>query len=1778
MSKDERTGNEIAIVGMAGRFPDAPDVAALWGNLRDGVESVRKRSDDELRAAGVSEAQLRDPSYVKASAVLADFDAWDAKFFGFSPRDAAIMDPQHRLFLELAVEALEHAGHAPESFPGAIGVFAAAGAQSYYHQHILRNRALVRDVGLFLLRHTGNDKDFLATRVSYLLDLKGPAVSVQTACSSSLVAIHMASQSLLNGETDLALAGACTIELPHGHGYVYHPGEILSPDGHCRPFDVASGGTVFGSGGGVVILRRLSDAIEAGDTIHAVLLGSAVNNDGAGKVGYLAPSVDGQAAAIAEALDIAGVSAESIGLVEAHGTGTAVGDPIEVAALTQAFRRSTDKRGFCRLGSLKSNIGHTDTAAGVAGLLKVVMAMRARQIPPTLHYTAPNPVAQLPESPFTVNTVLEPWASPMRAGVSSLGVGGTNAHVVVEEPPSPVEAGEAVRFAPFVVSAHTRTALGTLANRLADALESADAPGISDAAFTLATGRTARKERLAIVADTAAEAAQQLRRAAATARTAGDARLAFMFAGGGAQYAGMGRDLQAREPVFRDAVARAVAAMPADVASGVRRVLSDPSATADAARPAIGLPALVAVQLGMLAMARAAGLEPQAVIGHSVGEYTAAHVAGVLDHDALIRIVVARGRLFETLPRGAMTSISTDAVTVRALISSGTDAVSLAAENAPSLSVVSGSPDAVTAFEQRAMAAGHEVRRVPIDVAAHSPMLEPILDAFEREVATLRLSPPTLKLASNLRGAWLTADDATSPAFWRQHLRDTVRYADGVALLLSDASLVPLELGPGRTLASLTRQHPAAQGRAVVSSMRRADDVTDDGAAWHEALGKVWCAGVTPDWGAVFRTPRRRVPLPTTPFERQRHWVEPDAADTPDDMPITRADDRASWRQVPVWQSRPAGTAPLRDERVLVLHAGPMGEQCAAMLAAVHPGGPSAVRAVLVQGDAAVREAVASASASDDMWPQRVVLATALDLPPVAADDAGVAFAATERSAHALRDLLTVAQWASDAGDRTPSLVVVTAGAASVSGEPVRHFAGAALHGAVPVVRREVPATSAWTVDVAVDAAQMPRLDATSARVMLSDGPAEGLAAVRAGQVFVRHFAPAAAPAATPLPASPVVLVSGGLGGLALAIAADLAPHGARLALLTSRGLPARETWDAHLTRVGDADETARRISAIRGLEAAGAEVLVLSADVTDEGAVHAAVEQVRERWGRLDVVLHAAGALDDALLVRKDAARLHGVLAPKVAGALALDRATRALAPSRFVCFSSVSALAGLAGQFDYAAANAVLDAFAAWRDAAVGSTTSLAWPAWREVGMAVAAARGGARAPTGVHPVASAVHPFLDRMSSLPDGGLVYDGVLAPSRDWVLDEHRLADGTSVFPGAGMADMFLAVAQQAFGGPCTLHDFLVQAALRVPDDARAVVRVVARPSNDGLELALYGETRDGTWECARAVARPGAVAVPLEPAPRVTAADPTSAGQSSLRFGPRWRVLQELARGTHDVTARLALPTAFASEAAAHAVHPALYDIATAVGLTLLGDDPTVAWVPTAVGAVRLLQPLPAEVLSRSHVHARPSPNSAVFDVRLTTLDGTPVLELDEFTLRAIPVAQFATGAVVAEPAVGIAPADGCAVLRMVLADPPAPHVVVAPAPVADVVRTLAAPPVPAARKVTAVGDAPVDDLERTIAAEFQARLGGGPVGRHDDFFELGGHSLLLTQALARLRTVLKADLPVRAVFTSPTVAALATLARSATTPAAAPPPLVRAAREGRRVTRAALAVDQTR
>jgi non-ribosomal peptide synthase protein (TIGR01720 family) len=900
----------IAIVGMAGRFPGAANVDAFWANLRDGVESIRPFTDAELRAAGADSAE---PGFVNAGAVMDGIDEFDAPFFGLSRREAELTDPQHRVLLETAWTALEHAGYDAATYDGRIGVFGGVGPNLYFRNNVSGHPEILARVGDYPLL-LATEREYAITRVAYKLGLKGPAISLNTACSTSAVAVHLASQSLLSGESDLALAGACRIRVPATGGYVYQEDGIPSPDGHCRTFDADARGTVLASGAAMVVLKRLSEAVEDGDTIYAVIRGSAVNNDGAAKIGFTAPGMDGQVAVIEEALAVADVDADSIGMVEAHGTGTSLGDPIEIAALTRAWRGSTSRRQYCAIGSLKTNIGHLDAAAGVAGIIKAALALHHEQIPPSLNFRRPNPQIDFGGSPFFVNTELRPWPRsgvPRRAAVSSFGLGGTNAHLVLEEAPlreaAPAASGE---HRLVTLSARSPAALERLGSDLAEHLERTPDVDLGDVAYTLQVGRARLPHRRSFVAATVADAARQLR---APEATAGDragardgARVAFLFPGQGAQHPGMGADLYRNEPAFAAAMDECARILRPILGRDLLELVypegDDPRAAADAlGQAAIAQPATFAIEYALARLWMSWGIQPAVMVGHSLGEFAAACLAGVFPLEDALRIVAGRGRLMQDQPGGAMLAVMLEPEAVQPLLDPGT---SIAAINAAGQVVASGPAASIARLEKRLVADEVEVHRLPIGLAAHSPMMDAIVGQFRELVRGAVRRPLELPIVSTVTGGWTSGDQMADPEYWATHLRQTVRFADATGVLLDQPDLILLEVGPGQTLTSLVRQHPQAADRVLLASLRHPRRQLGDGETMLHALGQIWAAGGTVDWPAVHGRGRTRVPLPTYPFDHERYWIDA-VAPARTDVPSARAAEESSVA------GEPAGEGPV---------------------------------------------------------------------------------------------------------------------------------------------------------------------------------------------------------------------------------------------------------------------------------------------------------------------------------------------------------------------------------------------------------------------------------------------------------------------------------------------------------------------------------------------------------------------------------------------------------------------------------------------------------------------------------------------------------------------------------------------------------------------------------------------------------------------------------------------------------------------------------------------------
>jgi acyl transferase domain-containing protein/thioesterase domain-containing protein/acyl carrier protein len=1817
-------GDDIAIVGMAVNMPGAENLAAFWDNLRGGVSSIRKLTEEELLAAGETRENIARKNYVAAAADLKGFETFDAEFFGFSPKDAAILDPQHRKFLEVAWEAMEQAGHVPETVDGPIGVYAGCGMGSYFYFNICSNPDLVDDVGMFLLRHTGNDKDFLSTRVSHVFDLKGPSINLQTACSTSLVAIHYAAAALRSGEVDMALAGGVTIELPQGRGYVFKENEILSPDGECHAFDHRAQGTVFGSGAGCVALRRLSDAVADGDHIWAVIKGSAINNDGAAKAGYLAPSVDGQADAIGKALRASGVPADQIELVECHGTGTYLGDPIEVAALTEAYRTQTDKVDFARIGSVKTNIGHLDTAAGVAGLVKASLALHHGAMPPSLGYAAPNPAIAFDGSPFSVNATLRPWprrATPRHAAINALGVGGTNAHAILAEAPlrAPSEESD-FPFHVLCISGRSKAALEANTAALAAHLRAHPEQDLADVAHTLKNGRPGFERRRVVVAETHAEAADLLeagdpRRVFTHDRLGAAPEVVFMFPGGGAQYPDMARDLYETEPAFAEAMDRGLDHLAPQLDYDIRALWlpeGDAAAAAEVLKkPSVQLPLIAIVEYALAQLWMSWGVKPAAMVGHSMGENVAACLAGVMSFENLIDLVLLRGRLFDTVPAGGMLSVPLSLEAIRPYLS---DDLDIASVNGPELTAISGPDAGLRALAEKLGKDEIETQRIAIDIAAHSRMLEPILSDYRAFLGTLDLQAPKMAFMSNRTGVAITTAQATDPDYWVDQLRNTVNFADCIEMLAVREGRVFLEVGPGKALSSLAQMCRAVKPGQVLSSLRHPDQAIADDMYFIGLIGRLWACGVEADWDQIWGEARRnRVVLPTYQFQRSPYFIAPGTqAATVTAPPMTRLDDMADWGAVPGWRAQyaevdadiQAALAQAKSESWLVF--ADQGGIAAPVIAQLRAAGAtvSVVEAADSFADLGEgRYTLAPEEGRDGYEALMSALAQADGSPTRIAHFWGVTRNESHRPGSSFYDrmleqgfysLLWLGQTLAEREDAPQThLTVFTNGAARVASEGLLYPEKAMISGPAGVMPHEIAGLTVASVDMVLPeppaakglfAKAIPAPDDITPALLeeLLAAPASAVVALREGRRYVRGIrAQRLEEAATPaIKRGGTYLITGGFGGIGLTVAADLLrSHDAHVVLLSRQPLPTREAWPRVLQTTHARDPVARRIRGLQRLEALGGTVEVAVADVVNVAQMRKVIEDLRAR-GPIDGVIHAAGVLDDAPMLGKTQAQVDAVLAPKVQGLRVLDQLLPDGAVDLMVLFSSTSTATRAAGQVDYVAANDYLNAYAASRAGDKTRVIAVNWGVWADVGMA-AEAVGPARAEA-VEPRALDL-PLLERVDVLEHESR-FSASLEAARDWVLDQHRMGDGTAVMPGTGMVEALAQAARESgMSMPFALRDLYFLRGLIAAEGELREMRVTLARDGDGFSAALASdcalEGRTG-WQAHAEARVTKALKAPKpvdleEISERLWAVEDAGGAhmptlqEAHLRFGSQWQVLRARQTGAGEGLARLVLDAPLDP---AQILHPGLMDLATGWALPLAqGYDGADLWVPMSYGEIVIYGPLPAEIYSWVRLKDSGA-DDARFDATICDADGRVLVEVRGFAMTRLKggFAAHATPSRAAEvrfdedaqadaraatPAEerlaylvsqGITATEGPQALERALALD-LPQVYVSSLPLQALIAQADTPPREAPKgqsfeRTDLEGFvAPEGRVQVALAEMWSTLLGVSPVGADDSFFDLGGHSLIAVRLFAAVKREFGVDFPISVLFEAPTIADIA-------------------------------------
>jgi len=1344
------TNNEsIAIIGLAGRFPGADSVDEFWQNLKSGKESIRFFDPEELLAAGIDATLLEDPNYVLAKGSLKNIDRFDADFFKFSPREAEITDPQQRIFLECAWSSLENAGYSPDKFAGKIGVFAGSGNNTYYASQILPQDELRKMVGDYHLM-IANNNDFLCTKVAYKLNLNGPAVTVQSACSTSLLAIHMGCQSLKQGESDMVLAGGVSIFGQEKEGYLYHPGGILSPDGHCRAFDHQAAGTVPGQGVGLVVLKRLSDAQQAGDSIYAIIKGSAINNDGALKVGYLAPGIEGQTKVIQQALALANVLPESVSYIEAHGTGTAIGDPIETHALTKAYAPLNLGNFACGIGSVKTNLGHLDAASGVTSLIKLVLSLKKKQIPPTLHFEQLNPNIDFKNSPFTVNSQLKDWKTeqlPRRGGVSAFGIGGTNVHMILEEYEAQLSNKEQQAYYLLPVSAKSKAALTKSVSNLANFIERQPSISLKDMAFTLQAGRSEFAYRSFVVTDQFADVTlpmQEMDRSIVFQShcTVEEPENIFMFPGQGSQYCDMAKGLYQWHPFFREQLDLCFSLFEEISGKNLGAILfpvdlSHEKANQKLEETCIAQPAIFAIEYSLAKLWISWGITPHSMIGHSLGEYTAACLAGVFTLKEAFKIITARGELIQQLPAGKMLSVRLSESELQEFLG---DDLSLAAINTPNRCVVSGPSQALLQFEKQMARQEVDTQRLHTSHAFHSQMMEPILEEFREVLESIELKAPHIPFISCLSGQWITETEVKDPNYWKKHLRQTTRFSDGIDCLLQEGKKIFLEVGPGHVLSTSTAQHsPKRKTHWILNSIRQYDNQQSDVSFLLTTLGRVWLAGGKIDW-QVFNSIEKtqRIALPTYPFQRKRYWVETISKRITE---LNYKEDLTDWLYTPDWHiSKHLRTlvqdhSLTQEENWLIFR-----DQQGLADSIIQTLRNQKQEVTVIDIGAAFQELreghyILTPGKQEDFQlfmhlyfskgktPHRVLHFWNLDLEAEASSQELF----QKQQQKGFFSLLYFIQSFQDLfSNHNLDIKVINSNLFQIHGQESLQVENSPLISLTQGISIEYPNVDCLLVDLDLTESKGQLLPLWVQRLTQKISLPTGapILSYRKGFEWKMNF--------KRLPHLPtrektpqlrqqgVYCITGGLGKVSLILAEYLARQvQAKLILLSRSGFIPRKDWNQRLDQYGLEDSISQTILQLQKLEALGAEILITKADVSHPAQMKQAFIEGEKAFGKLQGVIHAAGNIGGNTLKKiKDLNQelVEQQFIPKVYGLYILEKLLRDKPLDFVILLSSLSTIVGGADYTAYAAANQFMDSFAQKQNQhSTSRWITLDWDGWQ-------------------------------------------------------------------------------------------------------------------------------------------------------------------------------------------------------------------------------------------------------------------------------------------------------------------------------------------------------------------------------------------------------------------------------------------------------------------------------
>ncbi|MDZ5608982.1 SDR family NAD(P)-dependent oxidoreductase [Bacillus pseudomycoides] len=1326
------TGLEIAVIGMACRFPGANNIKEFWRNLKSGTESITFFSKEELLKAGVKEEVLNNDNYVRAKGTVDNYNHFDAEFFGYSKREAEVMDPQIRMFHEVAWESLEDAGYNPESYDQPIGLFGAASANLYWQASsmLLRNNSASEQFSAIQL----TDKDFMNTKISYKLNLTGPSVAVDTACSSSLTAVHLASRSLLTGDCKMALAGGVTVYSPHKKGYMYQEGMIMSPDGHCRAFDAEARGTVGGEGCGVVVLKTLKQAIKDRDHIYAVIKGSAYNNDGSRKVGYTAPSIDGQAEVIKKALKISKVEPESISYIEAHGTGTSLGDPVEIEALKQAF--NTNKYQYCGIGSVKTNIGHLDSAAGIAGFIKVALTLYKKTLIPSLHYRKPNPKIDFENSPFYVNTTVKKWTKEnvFRAGVSSFGIGGTNVHVVMEEPPlQSRDFKESKMDQLMVLSARSEETVEKSVERLKYFIAENQHIPLKDMAYTLQVGRKHFPYRQTFTIGQHGMTGHELK----PYRCLQQPAVIFMFSGQGSQYVNMGKDLYDKEPVFKMEIERCFSIVEEIEGVHFKKILypenAQDTATAEKLihQTVYTQIILFSFEYALASLLISRGIKPHYMIGHSLGELTAACLSGVFTLEDALKSVITRGNLMQTMPEGDMVSVAMSAKNVEKELIEG---IELSAVNSSDLSVVSGSTEKMKTFALGLEKKGITVQYLKTSHAFHSSMMQTASIHFARMLKGMHFREPSIPFLSNVTGTWIENEEVMDSEYWASQIRSKVEFDAGLQTLFNMGEAIFVEVGPGNALCQFVRKHKKySKNHAAVNLIRHPKEIGEDYAYLLNGIGKLWKLGVSINWGEFQGSEQyKRVSLPTYPFEHQRF---PEPHEFSENMEgrlkgqIISIDKQQppfdEWFYIPVWERIEPAIKSIRHQGKKVI----VFEETERLSEYLKNQGAEVVTVKVGKNFLEIGKNVFEAD--HHQTPHLQLLMSKLKEKDFVPDDVvcmwkpveGDEMADLEKTLSGYLPILDIVRLIGADSTKKVNLTVITNKGHDVTGTEHLQPHQAAIAGVCLTIPQEYKNIKCKNIDLCLEEKEYDTEEWPSfISYELVKDDSQAVVAYRGKSRWIRGTKKVSKSnnisTSSMLKKKGVYIITGGLGGIGLTLAAYLAKHvQARLVLISRTSVPKRELWHEESIR-----ETiqARKIKKLLELEKLGAELLVIEADISEEDMLQKAIARTIERFGgEINGIIHAAGIADGKMIHTRSIEDEKKILRAKLKGTLLLRKILKDKKIDFFLLCSSLVSFLGAGGQVAYAAANAFLDSYAHAAMREGKNVITVNWDRWDKVGM---------------------------------------------------------------------------------------------------------------------------------------------------------------------------------------------------------------------------------------------------------------------------------------------------------------------------------------------------------------------------------------------------------------------------------------------------------------------------